>query len=224
MSLVRRVTALRSTGPAHCAPRPRSVHPTPVPTMIRSSALLVLALAATACGGKPTTLTPTPQQTTASVPQWYARMPQDPNYIFATATATSRDLQTAVDKAEIDARNKIAQQIGTKLSGYQKRFKEEIGVADSSEYMETFTQAIKTVTSEVLNGSRAKEQDVRPEGQVYRAFVLMEMPIGPANAQLMQKIRQNQAMYTRFRASQAFAELDKEVEKYEESRKQAGTP
>lgn len=196
--------------------------------MIRTRLLLAgLAVSSTACAAKQPDLTPPPpaqQQAALAVPGWYTKMPQDPNYLFASAAATSRDLQTAVDKAELDGRNKLAQQLEVKFSGLAKRFKEETGVADSSEFLESFTQSYKAVVSQVLNGSRAREQEVRPEGQIYRAFVLVEMPIGPANAQLMQKIRQNQAMYTRFRASQAFADLDKEVEKYEESKKQAGTP
>jgi hypothetical protein len=49
---------------------------------------------------------------------------------------------------------------------------------------------------------------------MFRAFVLMEMPIGAANEALVQRIRNNENMYTRFRATEAFKDLEKEVQDY----------
>jgi len=47
----------------------------------------------------------------------------------------------------------------------------------------------------------------------------VELPIGAASQALMQRVRANEQMYTRFRASQAFDELQKEVERYEASQR-----
>lgn len=198
---------------------------------VQSFALLAAAVALSACSGnKNTSLTPQPSREVANnLPSWFNKVPSDPNYLFATASANSRDLQIAIDKAQLAGRQQLASQFEVKFSGLQKRFQEEVGVADSSELLDQFTQSYKAVVSTVLNGTRAKEQEVKPDGPIYRAYVLMEMPIGPANAMLMQKIKQNQQMYTRFRATQAFQDLDAEVQKFEQYKKeqnveQAGRP
>jgi hypothetical protein len=47
----------------------------------------------------------------------------------------------------------------------------------------------------------------------------MELPMGAANAQLMDEIKKNKELYTRFRASEVYKELDSEVQKYEEWKK-----
>ena len=47
----------------------------------------------------------------------------------------------------------------------------------------------------------------------------MELPIGAANAEMLAKIKENERMYTRYRASEAFKELEEEVEKYEKIKK-----
>jgi hypothetical protein len=73
-----------------------------------------------------------------------------------------------------------------------------------------------------MNGTRVKNQDIKVENGIYRSYVLMELPLGAANAALMQQIRNNENMYTRFRATQAFDELETEVEKYEQFKKEQG--
>ena len=50
----------------------------------------------------------------------------------------------------------------------------------------------------------------------------MEMPIGQANKELMSKIKANQNLYTRFRATQAYKELDEEIEKFEAWKREQG--
>jgi hypothetical protein len=49
---------------------------------------------------------------------------------------------------------------------------------------------------------------------------MMEMPIGEANARFVDKIKSQQRLYTRFRASEAFEELDAMVEEYEQWKKE----
>ena len=60
------------------------------------------------------------------------------------------------------------------------------------------------------------------EGTLYRAYVLVEMPIGDANAALVQNLRNQQNLYNRFRASQGYHELEEEVEKFEDYKWQQG--
>ena len=150
------------------------------------------------------------------IPDWYTNVPQDPNYHFASRTASSQDMQLAVDKAATDARAEISRFIEVKLSGLQKKFDEEVGAGENSTLLQQFTQATKTVVSQVLTGSKIKEQKLFKTGNLWRAYVLAEYPIGAANQALMQQLKKNNELYTRFRASQTFEELDKEIQKYEE--------
>lgn len=191
----------------------------------RSLTLPTLALAA-ACASAPSTnpnITPVQQQqqTLAQQPDWFMNVPQDPNYIYAAITETSRDMQMAIDKAKLRGRTELATQMEAKIEARQKLFAAETGADTSSQIMKDFDDAQKQVVSQTINGSRVKNQNVIAESGIYRSFVLMEMPIGSANVAMMQKIKQNQAMYTRFRATKAFEELEKDVEKFEAAKKAA---
>ena len=50
----------------------------------------------------------------------------------------------------------------------------------------------------------------------------MELPIGPANSALLDAVKKQQNLYTRFRSSQGFQELEEEVEKYDQFKKEQG--
>ena len=188
-------------------------------------ALLGLAILVSSCGSsmKNTDLTPVANsQILKKAPKWFVEVPQDPNYLFAAATATSTDMQLAINKAQTEGRNQLAQQLEVKFNGLQKRFQEETGVGNDSEYLDQFTLAYKSIVSTELNGSRISRQDLQQEGEIWRSYVLMEMPIGQANEQLMSKIKANQNLYTRFRATQSYQELDEEIEKFEKWKKEQG--
>ena len=192
-------------------------------------AILGLAIMLVGCGGKevaPTLLLEGEEEDIGGgiqVPAWFLDIPDDPNYLYATATSTSKDLQLALDEAKNGGRTDIAGQIATKVQALFKRFREEVGVGDDAELLAQTTAVSKEVVSEVISGSRTAKQDVRKESAMsYRAYVLMEMPIGVANAALIAKVKDNKDMYTRFRASQGFKDLESEVEKYEEWKKEQG--
>ena len=176
---------------------------------------------AVAAGGCRANLKSTPETRAlvATTPDWYTNPPKSDTYMYEAQTAESKDMQLAVDKARAAGRAQIAQQLEVKFGGIAKRFQEETGLGNHAELLDQFNQTYKLVASQEMNGTRAKEQKVIPGDGVYRVYVLMEMPIGEANKALMAKLAAQQALYTRFRATQAFKDLNDELDKYEKSKK-----
>ncbi len=164
---------------------------------------------------------PASRQTIKDLPSWYLKPPTDNNYLFAPATAVSRDVQVAINKAQADGRNGIAQQLEVKYAALNKRFVEEVG-REGSQLLDQYTQVYKSVVSTTLYGSRPRQQVLRTEDGVYRAIILMELPVGEMSKKLLEQIRAQEQLYTRFRAGEAFKELDAEVKRYEEWKKQQG--
>ena len=188
---------------------------------------LALLAGAVACGRAarpaPDLNPPASRETIRNLPSWYLKPPTDNNYLFAPATAVSRDVQVAINKAQTDARNAIAQQLEVRYGGLNKRFVEEVG-REGSQLLDQYTQVYKAVVSTTLYGSRPRQQVLRTEGGVYRAIILMELPVGEMSKRLLEQLRAQEQLYTRFRASEAFKELDAEVQRYEEWKRQQGAP
>jgi hypothetical protein len=156
------------------------------------------------------------------IPDWYLNPPTDANFIYGKSTNTSADLQLAIDKAKQGARLDIAENLESHIMGLVKKFDEEVGGGEESEYLTQFTQVSKNVVDQTLVGSRENKTKVKQEGKLFRAFVLMELPIGKAREELLKQLSagENENLYTRFRASQSFQDLTKEVESLREYKKQ----
>ena len=148
------------------------------------------------------------------IPDWYLNPPTDSNYLYGKATATSQDLQLAIDKAKQGARLDIAENLESHIMGLIKKFDEEVGGVEEGELLTQFTQVSKNVVDQTLVGSRENKTKVKEEGKGFRAFVLMELPIGKAREELLKQLSssENENLYTRFRASQSFQELKEEIE------------
>ena len=159
------------------------------------------------------------QITNINVPDWFVNVPQDPDHIYVARTRSSKDLEMSIDTAQAQARVDLANQVQTKVTAMFKRFREEIGSGEDSELNSIATAVSKDIASESVSGLKVKQQEVVKEGSVYNVFVLFELATGEVNSAVLDKVKAQKDMYTRFRASQGFKELEAEVEKYEEWKK-----
>lgn len=149
------------------------------------------------------------------MPSWFLdNRPMDPHHIFAAATATAPKLELASSKATSQARGDIAAKIEVRFQGLTKQFQEEVGSGPNAESVSQFTKAYKSVVNRTINGSEVVKRKVKREDGGYRAYVLLRMPIGDAQEKLLDKIETQRNAYTRFRSSQAFEELEQEVENH----------
>lgn len=137
--------------------------------------------------------------------------PGDINMLTAEATETSRDYQLAIDKAKHDARLEMTQQLNTYIQALIKKFDEEVGRTEDSELLGLYSKTSKIVVDQSLVGSHLKgKPDVKEEGEIYRATVVMEAPLGGARKRLLEQIKASDALYNRFKQSESFKELEEE--------------
>ncbi|MFH0992106.1 MAG: hypothetical protein V1799_19055 [bacterium] len=153
------------------------------------------------------------------VPDWFLTPPDDPNFWYAPNSQVSADMQLALDKAVQGGRTEIGRKAEVLIQGLQKRFTEETGTVGNSQLLDMFTQASKTVVNTSLSGSRIAKQKIMKEGNGWRGYALVEYAVGAAREAMMQQIKNNEQLYTRFRQTQTFKELDEEVKKFDEFKK-----
>jgi len=142
--------------------------------------------------------------------------------LAAVGIGESKVINTALDRAKNRGRAELARMIEVKLDNLQKDFSEEIGEDENSEYNSLFSNATKLLTSQVLRGSVPRALKYDRKGSMTVGYALMvQDPKVVADAFANQANTQRH-LYTRFRASQAFDELDKEVKKFEEFKQKDG--
>ena len=187
--------------------------------------LVIVAFTITAfgCAGKRTGRPSLPETSLKNWPKWMMEPPTDPDHIFATATETSMKAELAENKATTSARAKIATELNIKVQNLQKKFDEEVGLGENAELNAYYSNTVKTLTSQSISGSKVIKKEWRREGgSLYRAFVLVDLPLNEFKANLVNRVKKNKQLYDRFRASQSFNEMEEDMKKYEEWQKEQG--
>ncbi len=142
--------------------------------------------------------------------------------LAAVGVGSSRTVNLALDKAKTRGRTELAHIMETKVESLKKDFSEEVGTADGAELNELFSAASRHVASQVLRGAVPKDLKYDTQGGMTTAWALMVVDPSVIADAFANQANTARHMYTRFRASQAFDELDKEVKKFDEFKKQDG--
>ncbi|MEI6388584.1 MAG: hypothetical protein WCQ50_18365 [Spirochaetota bacterium] len=135
---------------------------------------------------------------------------------IGNGTSTRQDI--AMQKAETEARLKVAQAMETKLNNLTKKFVEEVGSANSSEVNEAFSSVTKTTTSKTLTGIVSLGDPIvtletsKDGKKTYSAYVILGVDPKAVNNSIIGEVQKVPNLYERFRATQAYDELQKEID------------
>ena len=151
---------------------------------------------------------------TSIIPTWYKTLPKEDNIIYTVGSASSPDLQLAVDMATLNAKYTLADRINGKLDAMMKTFTSKIGSDDiDSSVLQEIEKVSKNVIASVdVAGYNPKEIEVYPSGTQYRAFVLLEYSDEEARKIIINRLRKDQMVYSKIKSTNAWKELENEVE------------
>ena len=178
---------------------------------MRMILFLIVALGAltlAGCGGEPPKPVVDPNNVSSAWPAFMEAIPEDPGFFLASATATSRDAEMAVSKAELDAQGKLSVRVAAVIDEKMQTISEEVGLGDDAQFRTKTERATVRSASQVLKGLRIREKKYIREGNGFRAFVLVEATRALADEALFGAVAKDEELRTRFMASKIFKELD----------------
>ncbi len=135
--------------------------------------------------------------------------------LAAIGVGTSLSQSTAIDKATLRGRTQIAHMVETKIDSLKKDFAEEIGADAGAELNELFSTAAKNLAHQLLSGTGATDVRYRTEGKLTTAWALMVLNPQMLSTAIKAQANTQRHLYTRFRSSQAFEELQREIKEFE---------
>ena len=141
----------------------------------------------------------------------------DAGGIAAVGQSESARQDLAKKKAVTDAQGQLAEIFNTQVNRMKKMFQEEIGSAEDSEINEAFTTVTKVLTSTMLQGAITKKTKYMkdPQSGKFTAGALVAIEPDKVNMSILDEVKKGKPkLYERFRASQAYEELDQAMEKY----------
>ena len=157
----------------------------------------------------------------SQIPEWYLEIPKDKENVYSTGTATAPDLQLAVDIATMNAKTTLADRINGRLDSMMKTFIAKVGQDDlDSEVMTEVEKVSKNLIAEVdVAGYVPTNVEVYPSGTQFRAFVLLTYSEKEARKVIVNRMRKNRLAYSKLKATDAWKELEDEVEKSKQDEK-----
>tara|TARA_R100001015_G_C4575539_1_gene132891 strand:- start:22 stop:654 length:633 start_codon:yes stop_codon:yes gene_type:complete len=180
------------------------------------------------CANKPPIQVGTPdykvkkvETTIEQIPKWYLEIPTDKENVYSTGTATAPDLQLAVDIATLNAKTTLADRINGRLDAMMKTFIAKVGQDDiDSEVLTEVEKVAKNVIAEVdVAGYVPTNVQVYPSGTQFRAFILLTYSEKEARKVIVNRLRKNRLAYSKLKATDAWKELEDEVEKSKQDEK-----
>lgn len=176
------------------------------------STLLIFMFIASCGGDKAAT------KSNAAGPSWFYNPPQDTEeFFYAVGVAEQTRLSMASRSAENTARQAMATKLEAKVSALEKSFSEEVTSGVDANYAATFSNASETLVNETMSGVTRDEaecmENPEPAGNAVavQCFVMVRMPVGQARSVLENALSKDEELYTKFKASKAFEELQNKL-------------
>jgi len=146
------------------------------------------------------------------VPEWFLTVPEAEDALYGVGMAKKQNPSLARKSAIARARDDIASQVQTKVSGMIKDFMQESGVGENAQALE-FTQSVsKQVTDISLQGSTVKEIYPANDGTMY---ALVEYPLNSLRQSTLSEAQKQEALYNEFKAQQGFEALEEAIKSME---------
>ena len=191
------------------------------------SSAVAIAIGLSACQTNKESITANPQivyQTNTvskqieQIPEWYLNIPSADDTIYSSGSARAPDLQLAVDIAIMNAKTTLADRINGKLDSMTKSFVAKIGSddLDTSVLTEIEKTSKNVIASVDVAGYVVDKSDITQEGTQYRAYVLLAYNSEEATKIMMNRMKRDRMIYSRIRSTDAWKELENEVNKSKE--------
>jgi len=188
------------------------------------SSAVAIAIGLGACQTNKESITANPQivyQTNTvskqieQIPEWYLNIPSADDTIYSSGSARAPDLQLAVDIAIMNAKTTLADRINGKLDSMTKSFVAKIGSTDlDTSVLNEIEKTSKNVIASVdVAGYVVDKSDITQEGTQYRAYVLLAYNSEEATKMMMNRMKRDRMIYSRIRSTEAWKELENEVDK-----------
>lgn len=145
-----------------------------------------------------------------NLPPWWNGQP-DEAYVCTYGMATKVSQTASMDAAKANALLEAAQFVETEVKGMIKNYESEAGVFDP-QILALSEKVVKAVSSARFSGVIPGRTETRKVteygGPRFTTYIQIKIPKTEVRKNLYNNIRNEEALYNEFKASQAFEELE----------------
>lgn len=147
------------------------------------------------------------------IPDWYLQHPKVENTIYSSGTSVTPDMQLAIDIAILNAKTTLADRINGRLSSKTKNFVRRIGSNDLDAAVAMDIQKVTTnlIADVDVAGYAVENSKIVQDGPQYRAYVLLGYSDAEANKIIVNRLRKDNMLLDKIRATSAYKDLEESV-------------
>lgn len=172
--------------------------------------IVVIMFVLAGCGSNKKEKVAKPTGTKTYFPTWWDTQ-NDPDNVCAYGLAEKASLNMSIQSAKMQAMQDIGRYVETIFRGMVEDYQAEIGMIDPQNLASIESALRATVNTEfsgVLTGATETMEENTPNGKRYTTYIQLKIPRDQVNKSLVFNIRNEEALYNQFKASQAFDKLD----------------
>ena len=152
------------------------------------------------------------QKIVNKTPDWCLNLPQSNLAIYRCGIGESSNLNMARNRATLDAKRALADQIDSEISSRMEDFLQSSGTGANEQIRQRSEVIAKNVTvAAKLTGYKEVYSESQSVGTRFIHFVLIGYPIAVANKDLLNQIKKDEVLSTTEAADAAIADLEAEI-------------
>jgi hypothetical protein len=149
-------------------------------------------------------------------PSWWGSQ-DEPEFVFTYGQGTNLAENSSMNSARANALQEAAQYVELVVQSMIKDFEEEAGIHDP-QVLSLTSSVVRAVANAKFSGVVTGKVETRrvseQGGSRYKTWMQLKIPRDQVNKNMMDTIRNEEALYNQFKASQAFKELDEQTDRY----------
>ena len=199
-----------------------------ISSQIRVIRILLLALACFNCDGKKSEdFTPDfmsdimiedSKEIIESLPDWYTDIPEKEGFRYYVGIARNNNEQIASQYAEYYAYNNLAEELESEIRLNLNHALDQIGKSENSFIGKALKRAGNKIIAKHAENYAIVENKIQEEnadiGSIYCAYILIEWDEGPAQQELLDKIKKRDNLYAKLGETDLLEKMEAAVETY----------
>jgi hypothetical protein len=168
--------------------------------------VIICSLFLVACGKKKKSKSTGPER--PYVPTWW-NVQDSGEFVYTYGFAEKTSQRAADASADAMARAAAAVYVENHVQTMTKDFLSEVGSGHIAQLTE---QVTKFTANATFSGTmRSKEETITLPNGEYKVWVRLQIPKDTINRDFLNRVREQEELYNRFRADQAFQELERSL-------------
>ncbi len=146
-------------------------------------------------------------------PKWWDTQ-GDQDYFFSYGLSTKASQTLSIEAARANALSETSRYVKSEVSSMVRTYEQEAGVEDPQllSFAENVIEVVSNTNfSGIITGATEVYRDKIDEDVRYTTYIQMKLPKKEISLKLIENIRNEEALYNEFKASQSFRELERKV-------------